>query len=149
MKSKVFFITVFFSFLFLFSQAQKNKPEDKIWAEWYTDSKKSLVKIFRATNGNYYGKIIWLKEPLEDDGTEKIDDENPNPKLQNEPIIGLMILKSFKYKGDNTWGDGTIYDPENGKTYKCTIKMDGDKINVRGFIGVSLLGRTTVWTKKK
>ena len=71
------------------------------------------------------------------------------PTLQNKPVIGLIIVKDFVYKGDGQWHKGTIYDPDNGKTYKCKIKFgDNEKVlKVRGFIGVSLLGRTTLWTR--
>ena len=61
----------------------------------------------------------------------------------------MLIVKDFVYKGSGQWYKGTIYDPDNGKTYKCKIKYgDSDKVlKVRGFIGVSLLGRTTLWTR--
>jgi uncharacterized protein (DUF2147 family) len=58
------------------------------------------------------------------------------------------LLKSFEYTEGNTWEDGTIYDAENGKTYQCKLSMEGDnKLNVRGFIGISLMGRTDVWKR--
>lgn len=128
-----------------FSQTQEG---DKIRGEWYTEGNESLVKIYRAVNGKYYGKIIWLKEPNRD-GKPKVDDKNPDKSKQNVPIIDLLILRSFEYDGDDTWTGGTIYDPKNGKTYSCTIRMDGDKLDVRGYVGIPALGRTTVWNKKK
>ncbi len=132
------------------SFAQKKKEGDAIWDYWYTENNKSLIKLYRAKNGKYYGKITSLKDPLEEDGSEKVDDENPDPSKRNVPLIGLMILKGFEYEGDNTWSGGTIYDPENGKTYKCTMWLnEPDKLDVRGYIGVSLLGRTTQWVRKK
>jgi uncharacterized protein (DUF2147 family) len=59
-----------------------------------------------------------------------------------------MILKGFEKDGDNEYEDGTIYDPKNGKTYSCIIRQKGNKLSVRGYIGVSLIGRTTTWTKE-
>ncbi|NDC41849.1 MAG: DUF2147 domain-containing protein, partial [Chitinophagia bacterium] len=59
---------------------------------------------------------------------------------------GLMILKGFKKEGDNIYNEGTIYDPNNGHTYSCTIKREGNELNVRGYMGISLLGRTTRFT---
>jgi uncharacterized protein (DUF2147 family) len=57
-------------------------------------------------------------------------------------------LSGFKFAGDNLWEDGTIYDPENGKTYRCKITLESpNRLNVRGFVGISLFGRTTVWTR--
>ncbi len=131
------------------SHAQKKSEADAIIGYWYTENNKSLVKIYRAVNGKYYGKITWLKEPYEEDGSPKVDDENPDPAKRNQPIIGLLILKGFTYDGDNEWSGGTIYDPENGKTYKCYMKLTTPEIlDVRGYIGVSLIGRTTRWIRK-
>ena len=75
-----------------------------------------------------------------------MDRENPDPKLQKRPILGLRIVEGFHYAGDDVWVDGTIYDPKKGKTYSCkmTLREDGT-LFVRGFIGFSFIGRTTVW----
>ena len=62
--------------------------------------------------------------------------------------MGLELMTGFKFDGKGTWKKGTIYDPDNGKTYKCKIKVGDDgALNGRGFIGVSMLGRTSVWTR--
>jgi uncharacterized protein (DUF2147 family) len=62
--------------------------------------------------------------------------------------MGLDILSGFKYGGGNIWQDGKIYDPKNGKTYSCKMTLEGNELKVRGYVGFSLLGRTTVWTRK-
>jgi uncharacterized protein (DUF2147 family) len=102
----------------------------------------------------YVGKIVWLSEPdyPEDDadgmgGQPKIDRENPDPALRERPIVGLRLLQGLEYAGDGRWKNGRIYDPANGKSYKCQMKLEDDgSLKVRGFIGFSLLGRSTVWT---
>ena len=64
------------------------------------------------------------------------------------PLLNLQILKDFVYDAeDKEWEDGTIYDPKNGKTYSCYMTLDGTKLNVRGYVGVSMIGRTSVWTR--
>jgi len=93
----------------------------------------------------YFGKIIWLKEPLRD-GHVKVDIYNEDESLRHRPILGLKLLNDFIFD-DGTWEDGTIYDPEEGETYSCTISKEGNVLNVRGYIGISLVGRTTEWTK--
>ena len=143
---KRFFLLSFLIFLQLTSKSYAVEA-DAIIGEWYTDSEKSIVEIQKC-DYTYCGKITWLKEPTYEDGTEKIDKENPNPSKRNTPIIGLTIVQGFRYKGKNKWGDGKIYDPENGKTYSCKMKLENNKLKVRGFIGISLIGRTTVWKKK-
>lgn len=132
---------------------------DAILGLWATDPEggggEAHVRIYKE-DGKYFGKIVWLAEPVypDDDpkgtpGEEKTDLNNPDPDLRGEPVIGLLITKDFVYNGDGLWHKGTIYDPDNGKTYKCKIKYgDSDKVlKVRGFIGISMLGRTTYWTR--
>ena len=121
---------------------------DAIMGEWYTKDSKALVQVYKKDDV-YNGKIVWLKEPKKEDGSEKLDTKNPDPSKQGDPIIGLNLVKGFVYKGKNKWGDGTIYDPDNGKTYSCNITlMEDNTLKVRGFIGISLIGRTQVWVRK-
>lgn len=132
---------------------------DAILGLWATDPEggggEAHVEVFKE-GGKYHGRIVWLAEPVygpdDPDGPEgqpKTDTENPDPARRQDPVIGLLIVKDFDYKGDGVWYHGTIYDPDNGKTYKSKIKLgDSDtELKVRGFIGVSLIGRTTVWTR--
>jgi uncharacterized protein (DUF2147 family) len=120
---------------------------DAILGEWYTKDSKALVEIYKC-NDRYCGKIVWLKEPLEEDGSEKLDTNNPDESKRADKIIGLNLVGNFIFKGKNKWADGTIYDPDNGKTYSCKMALKGDELKVRGFIGISLIGRTQVWNKK-
>lgn len=112
---------------------------------WYNQEKTAKIKVYKAKDNKYYGKIVWLKEPAEN-GKPKVDDDNPDPAKRNQPLMGLVVLKDFKYEGDNVYTGGTIYDPKNGKTYSCKMTLKGDKLDVRGYVGISLLGRTAVWT---
>ena len=103
-------------------------------------------------DGRYHGRLVWLEKPRynPDDrmaGQPKVDRENPDPALRERPLEGLVMMQGFRYAGDGKWDKGTIYDPDNGKTYKCTMRLDDGVLKVRGFIGFSLLGRTTEWTR--
>lgn len=121
---------------------------DAIVGEWYTEENKALVQIYKA-DGVYNGKIVWLKEPKKDDGSEKLDTNNPDESKRDNPIIGLNLVNGFVYQGKGKWGDGTIYDPDNGKTYSCKMELkEENSLKVRGFIGVSLIGRTQMWVRK-
>jgi uncharacterized protein (DUF2147 family) len=132
--------------LFLSSSAfAQNK--DAIIGEWFTEDERSIVEIYRC-DSFYCGKIVWLKEPKDEEGKDKVDTKNPDISKRDVKLLGLNILWGFKYRGNNEWEGGKIYDPKNGKTYSCKIKLESNKLKVRGFIGVSLLGRTTTWTKK-
>ena len=133
----------------LFVSAQN---ADKVLGVWLTQDGDSKVTITKDAKGKFNGEITWLKDPLNDQGKPKLDDKNPDKKLQKEPIIGLNLLKGFKYdKDDNQWVDGTIYDPNNGKTYKCLMWFDSDpnKLSVKGYIGFAIIGREVVWTRDK
>jgi uncharacterized protein (DUF2147 family) len=68
--------------------------------------------------------------------------------MRKNPIKGNRILKDFIYKGKLEWGDGTIYDPKNGKTYRCVINMkDDNTIDIRGYVGIKTFGRTDTWKR--
>jgi uncharacterized protein (DUF2147 family) len=118
---------------------------DKIESFWFNEAKDAKIKIYKATDGKFYGKIVWVKEPLKN-GKPKVDEKNPDKKEQKQQIVGLVILKGFEKDGDK-YTDGTIYDPENGKTYDCKMNYKGKTLSIRGYIGISLFGRTTVWEK--
>ncbi len=123
---------------------------------WWNQEKSAQIEIYELT-GRIYGKIVSLKEPVYpvDDslgmaGRPKIDRNNPDPLKRKRPLLGLLILDAFHRTGDRTWEDGFIYDPKNGKTYRCIMTLDtADTLFVRGFIGFSLLGRTATWTRVK
>ncbi|MDH4275522.1 MAG: DUF2147 domain-containing protein [Gammaproteobacteria bacterium] len=127
---------------------------DDIVGTWVTQGGESNIEISRCQS-KFCGKIVWIKNPHypQDDargmaGQTKVDRENPEVALRSRPLMGLTMLDGFVYAGENTWEDGKIYDPKTGKTYSCRMTLENNQLNVRGFIGFSLLGRTTVWTRK-
>lgn len=142
---KLFTISV----LVLLGTALFAQNADKVVGVWLTQDGDSKVTISKDSKGKFNGEITWLKETMKD-GKPKVDDKNPDVKLQNRPIMGLRLLEGFVYdKDDNEWVDGKIYDPKTGKTYSCYMwfEKDPDKLSVKGFIGFSLIGREVVWTR--
>lgn len=120
---------------------------DPVEGYWFNDSKDAKIRIYKATDGKFWGKIVWLKTP-DRDGAPKLDINNADKKLRSRPVMGMPILSRFEKDGDATYSDGVIYDPKNGKTYSCRItRKDANTLNIRGYIGISLIGRTTVWTR--
>jgi uncharacterized protein (DUF2147 family) len=112
---------------------------------WKNDD--ATFEIFE-NQGKLSGKIIAMREPRTPDGKDKTDIHNPDAGKRERPIIGLVFLSGFTQKSQTRWENGTIYDPKSGNTYSCSMELDGpDKINMRGFIGISLIGRTDVWTR--
>jgi uncharacterized protein (DUF2147 family) len=128
--------------------AQKGNA-DAIVGTWLVGSGKGHVQIYKD-KGKYFGKMVWLKEPNDDAGKPKVDKNNPDAKLQSRPIMGLVNLNNFTYDGDNKWEDGTVYDPTKGKEYSCVMTLiDANTLEVRGYVGISLIGRTDTWKRVK
>lgn len=137
---------------------------DALLGIWLNEEGTAKIEIYKD-NGKFYGKIVWLKDPVytEHDvainagnpkvklGVARVDWKNPDIERQNDPILGLVVLRGFVYDtDDDEWNAGMIYDPKKGSDYKCFIKMpDPDKIKLRGYVGFSLIGRTTYWTRTK
>ena len=113
---------------------------------WKNDD--ATFEIFADEGGKLSGKIISGAEPRTAEGKEKTDIRNPDPSKRDRPILGLVFMSGFTQKSDNHWENGAVYDPKSGNTYSCFMDLDGpEKIKLRGFLGISLLGRTQVWTR--
>lgn len=142
-KSLLFLFVLLLAGTFAWSQTKA----DDIVGYWLTKGKNpARIQIYKTGN-RYNGKIVWLKEPTEN-GQPKVDKKNPDAGKRNQPIVGAVILSGFQFDGDDEWEDGKIYDPESGKTYSCYLSFkDKNTLKVRGYIGVSLLGRTEQWTR--
>ena len=118
---------------------------DAITGIWISNLEKGHVEITRDGD-KYNGKIVWLKNPTYPDGTAKIDKNNPDKSKQSQPLIGLNVLKDLTFVKDH-WESGSIYDPESGKTYSCRATLKDNKLELRGYIGVSQIGRTQTWVR--
>lgn len=130
-------------------QAQEDNSEaDKLTGVWQPSDGRSYIKIDKIGN-KFYGRIVWLKEPLNEEGEPRVDKNNPDESLRSTPLKGYRILKDFVYdEEEGIWKDGTIYDPKNGVTYNCKIELtEENKIEVRGYVGTAVFGRTDVWTR--
>ena len=154
MKTVLAFIlgTVFLTQLAVAAEAVK--PGDEILGTWHTTDDKSIVEVYKKKDA-FFAKVVSLKEPnwpANDEkgmgGKPKNDRNNPKPELRNRAIAGLEFMNDFTYAGKSRWRDGKIYDPEVGKTYSCKMTLvNPKKLEVRGYVGFSLLGRTVEWTR--
>ena len=110
----------------------------------------SKLQMYKGADGLFYGKISWLKEPIDKKtGKPKTDTENPDENLRNVPLVGLVIMKGFQKNPENPdqYLDGKIYDPSHGRMYCAKITYKGTFLDLRGYIcHLSFLGRTEVWT---
>lgn len=143
MKKQIFYSLCLILFSVFSTQAQS------ILGQWKTiddetGKAKSVVEIYE-NNGVLYGKIIEIVDKSKQDAVcESCDGANKGKKIK-----GMIILEGFKKKG-STWEGGTILDPNSGKVYKCNLNLENsDKLKVRGYVGVSLFGRTQYWQRVK
>jgi uncharacterized protein (DUF2147 family) len=146
MHTPRFLSLLLFTFL-LSTLAAKAQSENAIVGVWYNTEKTAQVEILKK-GSTFIGKIIWLKDP-NPGGKPAVDKFNPNSKLKSRPLMGLNLLEGLTYSS-GIWEDGTIYDPKTGKTYSCQLSIKSPVIlEVKGYIGFSLIGRTVEWTKVK
>lgn len=129
-----------------FSAVIFSQSADSVVGKWYTEDNESIVEVYKVGD-KYFGKIVWLEEPNGDDGKPQLDKKNPDESKRSRQILGIVIMRNFVFKGDNKWEDGRIYDPASGKTYSCKMTLNGNRLNVRGFIGISAIGRTSAWNR--
>jgi len=114
---------------------------------WMNEDGDGLIEI-RIDGQDIRGTIIG--SPIEDPERPTTDIHNPDAALRDRPLVGLTILSGFSYDGDGAWSGGFVYDPNNGKTYRAKLKLaDRNTLKLRGYIGISLLGRTETWTRQK
>lgn len=146
---KLLMIT-FFAVTSLVAATSQVTDPDKLLGTWIVEDGSARVKIEKIGN-KYFGKTVWMKEPNDENGKPKVDVNNPDASLRNQPRIGLRIMKDFEHEGKGIFKNGNIYDPKKGKTYcgKITMK-DDDHLDLRGSIcGFGMLGRTSSWTRYK
>ena len=144
---KVSLISTLFLLFFFSSILVKAQSENAIMGIWYNTEKTAKVEILKKGSA-FIGKIVWLKDP-NPGGKPGVDKFNPDPKLKSRPLMGLNLLEGLKFDS-GMWEDGTIYDPKTGKTYSCQVTLKSKEVlEVKGYIGLSLIGRTVEWTKAK
>ena len=129
------------------SDAQPSRAEaDAALGVWVTEQSKAHVEVYRCGE-QYCGKIVWLKEPIKE-GKIVLDAKNPDPKLRELPVLGMLLMRDFTYDGDGEYVGGKIYDAESGDTYSAKLQCVNDTtLTLRGYVLIPLFGRTTTWVR--
>ncbi len=129
--------------VFSSSKSFAQQHSDAILGDWLGQKKDVCFRIYKK-NDKYFGKVVWGT------GKDSTDTKNPDPRLRNRKLVGAILLNDFVFDGTDSWQYGTIYDPAEGKTYSCKLSLTKDqKLKVRGYVGISLFGRTDYWTRIK
>lgn len=152
MAKKVFFIGLLaLGVLVSGFNAPVKFHSDSIVGIWWNQEKTSRIQVYKS-NEKYYGKIVWLENEMEDGSTTEPnrDDKNPDPALRSRLVKGLVILTGLEWD-DDEWDSGEIYDPKSGSSYSCYTTFEDDNdlntLKLRGYMGFSLIGRTSYWTR--
>jgi len=140
---KCIWLTIVVFFFFALRANTQVKPEERIKGIWLTEKKDGKVEIYQ-TGHTWCGKLIWGNTVIDENGKPRHDVLNPDPKLRSRPILGMVIITGLVYR-DGKWRDGNIYDSTTGKTY--SISVNGNNLELRGYIGIPLLGKTTIWQR--
>jgi uncharacterized protein (DUF2147 family) len=148
MKNIILFSAMLFLTAIAFNSTAQNYSADDLIGVWEPSHGKGRVKIEKIGD-KYFGKVVWIREPLDPEtGEKKLDKNNPDPTLRKRKRLGLRVLQDFVSNGKGYWDSGTIYDPETGTTYNCKITMKNkNTLDIRGFVGVSVFGRTDTWKR--
>ena len=132
--------------LFLFSVPQMAISQvegNDIIGVWLTQVKDAKIEIYKKDQ-KYYGKVVWIKSPTDENGKPVLDAKNPDESKKKQTILGSNILTALVFK-DGEWSDGKIYDPKNGETYDCKIWLENGDLKLRGYLG--WFYDTKTWTK--
>lgn len=114
---------------------------------WLVEAKDGIVEIYPCGEA-VCGSLVWLKVPRRPDGSIKRDDKNPKAELRSRLLCGLELMTGFKLDDPNHWTDGRIYSPDEGDTYSGKMTLtDADTLRLRGFVGISLFGKSQTWTR--
>jgi uncharacterized protein (DUF2147 family) len=139
-------LTLSIAMLLFFVLSVSAQNADAVLGKWLNPSGEGQVEIYKKGD-KFFGKLAWIKFPNDANGKPKTDIKNPDASLRTRPELGLELLKNFTFDGDNVYEGGTIYDPKSGKTYSCKMTLSGKKLKIRGYVGISLFGRSEEWTR--
>jgi uncharacterized protein (DUF2147 family) len=119
-----------------------------VQGRWLNQGQNGIVEIASCGDGQLCGRLVWVRIKPSDNNPHAIDNRNPAPALRDRPLCGLTMMWGFRAGGPDRWSGGAIYDPESGNTYGATMTLQPDgTLSVRGYVLVSLLGRSETWTR--
>lgn len=127
------------------SNAQAQKKADAIIGVWETEAKDGKMKIFKSDK-EYQAKLLWGKDIVHTDGTSKKDIKNPNAKLRNRDLVGITYITGLIFN-DDEWEKGSVYNSADGKWYKCYVWLKDGQLHLRGYLGMRILGQTSIWNR--
>jgi uncharacterized protein (DUF2147 family) len=117
---------------------------------WLSEQQDGVIKIVKNSQGKYEGRIVWIRDLHLGKVQKILDVKNQDESRHDKPVLNMINLRDFVFDKDKKqWVDGTVYDPNNGKTYSAYLKMKEGKLHLRGYVGIALFGRTNIWTRER
>lgn len=114
---------------------------------WLHDNKRIKIEI-APCGERLCATLVWFKWPNDEQGLPLVDLKNPDPALRKRPLLGLTVLSGLRRTGENTWGDGKIYNPDDGGNYKASMSIAADgTLRIRAYVLIPLFGHTLIWTR--
>ena len=121
---------------------------DPVFGRWLVEGGEAVVEI-APCGDQACGRLVWLQNPWAAGGGPKRDAKNPDPSARSRTLCGLRLISGLERGEDGAWEDGEIYSARDGRTYGVEITPDGpDRLNVRGYLGISLLGGSQTWVRE-
>ncbi len=121
---------------------------DPVFGFWLIENQRSIIEIVPCGE-RACGNIVWLQEPLDDDGQPKSDRNNADEDLRHRPLCGIELISKFRSAGSGAWSGGSIYSPRDGQTYSASMELREDgTLKLRGYVLLPLFGKSRIWTRE-
>ncbi len=122
---------------------------DPAFGYWLVENRRAIIEV-HPCGSMACGRIVWLADPFDANGDPKTDVNNPDPLMRHRTLCGLPLIQGLEVDDPGAWADGEIYNSRDGRNYSVRISRGGDdRLEVRGFLGISLLGKSQFWTRAR
>lgn len=122
-------------------------PADPAHGLWLTENEKAIVEI-APCGDETCGRMVWVANPVDERGAPKRDAKNADDGNRDRSLCGLELVGGLHRAGEGAWGDGWLYNPRDGATYSAELRaLSPERLEVRGYLGLPVLGQSQVWTR--
>jgi Delta7-sterol 5-desaturase len=120
--------------LLLAAPAVAGEPASAVHGDWLTEGARAIVRV-APCGERLCGRIVWLWQSRDETGQPMTDRENPDTERRRRPLVGVDLLSGFRSTAPGQWSDGTIYNPEDGRSYKANLRLDSaEEMTVEGCV---------------
>lgn len=113
---------------------------------WLSGKKALIVNIYECGEA-LCGRTVWMKKMFHKSGEPRLDAKNPDPALRDRHWCGIEVITGLRPDGEGEWDSGEVYDPKTGQTFSLRIEERGDRLKMRGYLGLPIFGKTEMWTR--